>query len=77
MFHQPIQEQHSIRYGIKFGVLKIFVNADMALHMMGELPSGSIRSNRTIWVPYPDVTYTTVPALTYQVDTKGVCHEQT
>jgi len=68
MFHQPIQEQHSVKNGTKFGVLKVFVNADMAQHMMRELPEGSVRCDRTVWVPYPDVVHVIREALTYQVD---------
>ncbi len=76
MFHQPIQEQHSIRYGTKWGCLKIFLTANIALQMVRELPSGSVRKDRTIWVPYPSVIYADKPALKYLVDLRGVCHEQ-
>ena len=76
MFHQPIQERHAVKHGNKWGVLKIFLDANAARQMMHELPKGSVREgwDRVVWVPYPDVTYVTVPALTYQVDTEGVCY---
>ncbi len=77
MFHKPIQEKHSVRRRNKYGVVKVFDTTMAAVAMMNELPKTAIRVNHhCIWVPYPDVTYVSIPALTYVVDPQGVCHEQ-